>query len=43
MGVVTSTGVFSGLGESYNVSDISTIKTIQKEIKKDVKAFVKLA
>jgi len=43
VGIITSTGVFSGLGESYNVSDISTIKTIQKEIKKDVKAFVKLA
>jgi hypothetical protein len=41
--VVTSTGQFSGLGDSYNVSDISTIKTIQKEIKKDVKAFIKLA
>ena len=41
--VVSSTGVFSGLGDSYNASDINTIKIIQREIKKDVKAFVKLA
>ena len=40
--VATSTGLFSGLGDSYTVADGSTIKTIQKEIKKDITAITAL-